>query len=141
MIPKCIFEKHGYFDENLRFVLDWNLWLKFALVGVDFYFDREELVSNRVHSMQVTVKQRDLHLKETDVSVDQIKEIMKETNAAVPFWKMLYEFSYASSRGDSLAIKAELRARKVKVSFVKLLGTKLKNKCIRLAKRIYHKLR
>ena len=28
LIPKVLFEKHGYFDEGMRFVLDWNLWLK-----------------------------------------------------------------------------------------------------------------
>lgn len=141
LIPKCVFEKHGYFDESMRFVLDWNLWLKFALGGVDFYFDDEALVSNRVHSMQVTVKQRKLHSKEANMTVDQLLAIMRDRDADDDYWKMLYEFSYACSRGDSKAIGKELKARNIKVRRAKLFLMKSKSRAKRLAKNIYHKIR
>ncbi len=141
LIPKGVFEQHGYFDERLRFVLDWNLWLKFALGGVDFYFDDEVLVSNRVHSMQVTVKQRELHSKEANMTVDQLFAMMKEQGVDNAYWKMLYEFSYACARGDAKAIRVELKARNIKVRGAKLLLMRTKSKAKRLAKNIYHKIR
>ena len=141
LIPKGLFEQHGYFDEGMRFVLDWNLWLKFALGGVDFYFDDEVLVSNRVHSMQVRVKQRELHSKEANMTVDQLFAMMKEQGADNAYWKMLYEFSYACARGDAKAIRAELKARNIKVRGAKLLLMRTKSKAKRLAKNIYHKIR
>ena len=141
LIPKSVFEECGYFDESMRFVLDWNLWLKFALRGVDFYFDDEALVSNRVHSMQVTVKQRELHSKEANMTVDQLRLLMKNEGANDDYWKMLYEFSYACARGDAKAIGEELKARKIKVRRAKLFVMRGKSKAKRLAKKIYHKLR
>ena len=141
LIPKCIFERHGFFDESLRFVLDWNLWLKFALSGVDFYFDDESLVANRVHSMQVTVRQRELHAKEANETVDWLCATMKERGSEDVYWKLLYKFSYACSRGDSKAIKIELKKRNAKVPRIKLFLAKAQNKCKRLAKRIYHRFR
>jgi len=141
LIPKGLFEQHGYFDEGMRFVLDWNLWLKFALGGVDFYFDDEALVSNRVHSMQVTVKQRELHSKEANMTVDQLYAMMKEQGAADAYWKMLYEFSYACARGDAKSIRAELKARNIRVRGGKLFVMRTKSRAKRLAKNIYHKIR
>ena len=141
MIPKCVFEKNGYFDESQRFVLDWNLWLKFALGGVNFYFDDEQLVSNRVHSMQVTVKQKELHSKEANQTVDQLFAMMKEQGADKEYWEMLYAFSYACGRGDAKAIRAYLKESHIKVPCLKLASMKGKSKLKRLAKTIYHKIR
>ena len=141
LIPKCIFEKHGYFNEDMRFVLDWNLWLKFAFYGVDFYFDSEELVSNRVHNMQVTVKQKELHSKEANMTVEELFEIMKNRDTSEDYLKILYEFSYACGRGDSKTILAYLQEKNIKISNFLLSVRKGKSKLKRLAKRIYHKLR
>ena len=141
LIPKSVFEKCGYFDESLRFVLDWNLWLKFALCGVDFYFDDEELVSNRVHSMQVTVKQKELHSKEANITVNQLFKLLPDKDECGCYSKMLYEFSYACGRGDTKAIRAYLRERSIKVNALKLFLLRTKSKVKRLAKNIYHKIR
>ena len=68
LIPKRFFIEFGFFNEEFRFVLDWNLWLKFTLNGAQVYLDNSILVSNRCHSGQVTVKQKELHMKETNNS-------------------------------------------------------------------------
>ncbi|MDQ3047220.1 MAG: glycosyltransferase [Bacteroidota bacterium] len=39
LIRKSVFEKHGYFDESLKFNEDWELWLRFAVNGVSFLYD------------------------------------------------------------------------------------------------------
>lgn len=141
LIPKDNFEKYGYFDESLRFVLDWNLWLKFALSGVDFYFDDSKLVCNRVHSMQVTVKQKELHSKETNFTVNQLFEIMRENKAQDDYLKMLYYFAYAYDRGDVEAIHSYLREQRIKITVLKAIGLRMKSRMKRVAKDIYHKIR
>ena len=141
LIPRGLFEKYGYFDEGQRFVLDWNLWLRFALAGVDFYFDDERLVSNRVHSMQVTVKQKELHSKEANETVDLLFAIMKEREPGDEYLKLLYEVSYACGRGDVKAIGAYLKERGIKVNRVRLLRRRVKSRLVRFAKAVYHKIR
>lgn len=141
LIPKCIFERIGYFDESMRFVLDWNLWVKFALLGVDFYFDDEKVVCNRVHSMQVTVKQKELHSKETNITVEQLFSIMQEKKAEDFYLQTLYYFAYANGRGDTKAIRLYLKKNNIKTSIWKSVNMRLKCKVIRFAKYIYHRIR
>jgi len=141
LIPKCIFDKNGHFDESLRFVLDWNLWVKLALLGVDFYFDDEELVCNRVHGMQVTVKQKELHSEETNHTVEQLFTIMQKNKAEDFYLKMLYYFSYANSRGDAKGIRFYLKHNNIKINTRKSVNMRLKSKAKRFAKYIYHKIR
>ncbi len=140
LIPKSMFEKYGYFDESLRFVLDWNRWLNFALRGVSFYFDPEVLVFNRVHSMQVTVCQKELHLQETNKTVEQLFLTMQENGADDTYWRALYEFSYSSNRGDVKSIHACLMERNVKIDHVRLIIKKAKSKLVRFVKVMYRKL-
>ena len=141
LIPRELFERCGYFSESLRFVLDWNLWLKFALRGVDFYFDSEPLVANRVHSMQVTVKQKELHSKEADMTVDELSSLMTEEGASDEYWKLLYTFSYSCGRGDSSVIAALITKKGIKVNRLKLLLLRARSKAKRLLKTVYHKIR
>ncbi len=141
LIPKRLFEEISYFDENMRFVLDWNLWLKFALRGVDFYFDDKCLVSNRVHSMQVTVKQKELHAKETNETVDQLFALIKECAGDEAYLKALYAFSYACERGNTRAIGAHIKNSHIKVRRAHLAFLRIKSRLTHLAKKIYHWIR
>lgn len=141
LVPKGVFETCGFFDEELRFVLDWNLWLKFALMGTDFYFDDEVLVCNRVHSMQVTVKQKELHSKEANITVEQLFAMMKDGNLDEDYLKQLYYFSYACGRGDADEIYSYLKENKIRIQSLKKTLMRMKSVCKRIAKKIYHKLR
>ncbi|MBQ7333645.1 MAG: glycosyltransferase [Clostridia bacterium] len=141
LIPKSIFDRCGYFDEVLRFVLDWNLWLKFALSGVDFYFDSEPLVANRVHSMQVTVKQRELHSKEANMTAEELFSLMKKRETDEKYWKLLYRFSYSCGRGDAKAIGEHLKENGIKINKFSLFLSRTKSKIKRFLKGVYHKIR
>lgn len=141
LIPRCIFEKYGYFDESMRFVLDWNLWIKFAFMGVNFYLNDEKLVYNRVHSMQVTVKQKELHSKEANQTVEQLAEMVKNSDFDAEYYRMLYYFSYACDRGNAKEIFLCLKQKNIRVSLVKAVCMRLKNKLKRIAKNIYHSIR
>lgn len=141
LIPKILFERIGFFDENFKFVLDWNLWVKFALRGVDFYFDEERLVSNRVHSMQVTVKQKELHSKEANLTVDQLFSIMKSENNMEIYLQKLYYFAYANGRGNAKDIQLYLKRNGIKFNICKSMFLRLKSRIMRIAKNVYHKIR
>ena len=141
LIPKLMFEKYGYFDESLRFVLDWNLWLKFAMQGVNFYLDDEALVFNRVHSSQVTVKQKELHKKEAHITVNQLFEMVKEGNYDEKYARRLYYFSYSTRRGNSESIKAYLKENNIKYSGITAFKNRTRTAIVRLMKKVYHKLR
>ena len=141
LIPRGVFDRVGFFNEDLRFVLDWNLWLKFALFGVDFYFDDEKLVCNRVHSMQVTVKQKELHSKEANMTVDEVFSIIKAEKFDEYYPKALYYFACSSDRGDKNEIRLYLKREKIKTNIFKRQWLHMKTKIKRLLKKIYHSLK
>lgn len=141
LIPKALFEKYGYFDEGMRFVLDWNLWVKFALFGANFYLNDDKLVGNRVHSMQVTVKQKELHSKEANETVEQLFEIMKSAEFDDFYLKTLYYFAYSCNRGDSTAIRSYLKEKNIRINAYKSISMHCKIKIRKFAKRFYHAIR
>ncbi len=51
MARKTVFEKYGYFDENLRRSEDWDLWLRWAHRGVKFYYLDKILAHYRMRNV------------------------------------------------------------------------------------------
>ena len=141
LIPKQCFEKYGYFDEELRFVLDWSLWLRFAYSGAEFYFDNTKLVYSRVHDMQVTVRQKNLHVIETNYSVDWLFRLITQNNTKLEYLRMLYYFAFANNRGDLPRIERYLRENDIQLDMRQAYAMRLKNKFVMVLKRIYHSLR
>lgn len=138
LIPKSIFEKAGYFNESMRFVLDWNLWLKFAAAGLNFYLDDEVLVSNRCHSAQVTATQKQLHTTEAEQTVEEVFEVVKDK--PYTFLKGLYVFAYARKSPHFNRIKLYFDENKFKKPRVKAWRLRNKFKLRNFAKKIYRKI-
>ena len=135
LIPRNLFKDGFFFNEDMRFVLDWNLWLKFAIGGAEFYVDKEVLVSNRQHSGQVTNTQSELHKKETEETVNELFELLKRENEElIPD---LYIFASVTKREKTKAIKEYIRERNLKVSESYKTAMWAKIKTRRFAKRIY----
>lgn len=141
LIPKTFFAEGLAFCEEMRFVLDWNLWLKLALAGASVYVDDRILVSNRCHAGQVTVKQKELHAKEANETVEQLFGLMKQGDFDKEYLRLLYEFSYACDRGDTRAIGEYLTAKGIKKRRLRAARLRFANRCKRFAKRVYHKIR
>lgn len=140
LLPACFFENGLYFNEDMRFLLDWDLWLKFAIDGKSFFSDKHILVGSRVHSEQVTFKQKELHILETEKSVDEVFKYIKD-NDKVQFAKCLYYFSYATKKGNYKEIQEYLKTKGKYISCVKKYYYKVRFNLIKFAKKIYHKLR
>lgn len=139
LIPKAIFDKGLYFREDMKFVLDWNLWLKFAIAGVEAYIDNAELVKNRVHGGQVTVKQKELHKTEADETVSELYELLKDGDPQL--LKTLYYFAISTKKSVAGDIEKEFFERKIKISKIRVSFYILKRKIINVLKKIYHFLR
>lgn len=139
LIPKSIFDSGLYFDESMRFVLDWNLWLKMAASGVGVYLDDAVLVKNRVHGGQVTVKQKQLHKVEAEKTVEDLYSFLQDKPVA--FMKELYCFTYATKRPGREAMKAYLKKQGCKVPAVRCWTARCKSVIKKTAKRIYHAIR
>ncbi len=54
LIPKSVFEHVGNFDENMRYLQDFDMWLRMFWYDYRFICHADMLVVSRVHRMQTT---------------------------------------------------------------------------------------
>ncbi len=139
LIPKAVFEKGLYFREDMRFVLDWNLWLKVAAEGFCVHIDSAELVKNRVHSGQVTVKQKELHRIEAIKTVEELFEMLRDKEPY--FMQELYVFAFSTRKEITPKIKAYLKENGIAVPASRALKMYIKQQTKKVLKKIYHKIR
>lgn len=139
LIPKSVFSKGLFFREDMRFVLDWNLWLKVAAEGFKVHIDSAELVKNRVHGGQVTVKQKELHKTEARDTVEELFLTLRDKEPY--FMQELYVFAYATKKEIAPEIKKYLKEKGIAIPTTRALEIKAKIQVKTLLKRIYHKIR
>ncbi|MDD6307952.1 MAG: glycosyltransferase [Clostridia bacterium] len=139
LIPKCLFEQGLYFREDMHFVLDWNLWLKFAINGAHFFVDDHILVSIRQHSMQVTEKHKELYKKETVETEEELFLILKEKNEK-RLLDELYVFIVSGRSPLSCTIRDYYEKHNYKKPYIKTAMMKMQFSIMRFMKKIYHKL-
>jgi len=65
LIPRKVFDETGLFDEELKYIQDWKMWVYITLYKYDFINIKENLVKNRIHSQQQTIKIKDVQPIET----------------------------------------------------------------------------
>lgn len=140
LIPKSIFQRTNYFEESMRYILDWDLWLKFAIAGVDFYLDNKIIVSNRCHGAQVTVKQKQLYQLETTQMVKSLFENLK-ANEDTFYVKELYYFAYGTKREGWKEIRAYCKEKKIRLCLFRSTALRIKSSVVGCMKKVYHKLR
>lgn len=139
LIPKSVFEKGLYFREDMRFVLDWNLWLKVAIEGFKVHIDSTELVKNRVHGGQVTVKQKELHKTEAIKTVEELFEMLRDKEPY--FMQELYVFAFSTRKEITPKIKAYLKEKGITVPLFRPFGMYINQQTKKNLKKIYHKIR
>ena len=137
LIPKALFDDGLYFRENMKFVLDWNLWLKFAISGANVYVDTTVLASNRQHCGQVTVKQKELHKTETKATCEELFSILLE-NKRWDFLLELYYYCFSINNSIKTEILKSLKANKIKIDFKKAILLRFKTIVRNILKKIYH---
>lgn len=140
LIPRTFFDKGLYFREDMRFVLDWNLWQKMAINGAQVYVAREELVSNRIHSQQVTVKQADRHAPELAASCEEMFELLKN-HENPDFIRLLYYYCDATEKEVTKNIEAYMKENHLTINPAEKIRYVIKKKTIKLMKKAYHAIR
>ena len=140
LIPKSYFDKGMCFREDMRFVLDWNLWQKFAINGVQVFVEKTILVSNRMHSQQVTVKQADRHGPEMEMSCEEMFALLKG-HTEPEFMRLLYYYCTATEKKIAKDIEIYMKENGISIKPAKKMKYVFKKKSVGLAKRIYHAVR
>lgn len=100
LIPKDLINKVGDFSTELKFILDWEYWLRAALSGANLYrIGNERLVMNRVHRAQVTVRESNRYAEEmTKVSESLFDKVISSQNMEVV--KDFYIYSGVNSQNE-----------------------------------------
>ena len=140
LIPKKLFDSGMYFHEDMKYVLDWNLWLRFAVGGVQMYASNKILVSNRQHAAQVTVQQRERYLPEFQETCGELLEQLKKTGNRKQLLA-LYYYCYATNNGFTPQLEAEIRAQKIRIGYVQRFFRKCRMKILRVMKKVYNAYR
>ncbi len=138
LIPKKIFDSGFSFNESQKFVLDWNLWLRLALSGYEFYVLSNNVIANRVHSSQVTVTHAHLLKKEKEETIFELFEFAK--NKEEKYMKSLCLFACQNSSEHFDVIYKYLKENKIRISRLKLFWYKVKIIIKNIVKKIYKKV-
>ena len=140
LIPRTFFDSGLAFREDMRFVLDWNLWQKLAICGASVYVDGRQLVANRMHSQQVTVKQKNRYVPELAASCTELFEILKD-NPDPEFMRLLYCYCFSTEQPITKDMESYMREKNVSVKHWKKFWYVFMNRTVKIAKRLYHRVR
>lgn len=137
LIPKALFDSGLSFRDDMKFVLDWNLWLKFSLADAKVYIDSKDLVSNRQHSAQVSVTHKKFHKLEINETCEELFSILLE-NKRWDFLLELYYYCFAINKSIKTEILKSLKANEIKIDFKKAILLRFKTIVRNILKKIYH---
>lgn len=140
MIPKALFDKGLYFREDMQFVVDRNLWQRFAIAGAEVYVDRRVLVSNRQHSEQVTQKHRNRRAPELLKSCEEMFELLK-IHPDPRFMLQLFYYCVITKKELASPIQIFLNERGIPINPVRLTKQYIKMRIVRVLKSVYHMYR
>ena len=132
MIPKAFFDQGLSFREDMRFVLDWNLWQKMAIHGAQAYVDPTILFSNRIHPQQVTVIQSDRHAPELLASCEELFALLKEQKDP-EFLRLLYYYCVSTGQPVEKDIRAHMKSSGIAIKPLRKMRYTLKKRSDKIA--------
>lgn len=136
MIPKAFFDNGLQFREDMRFVLDWNMWQKIAINGGQVYVNSTILASNRMHSQQVTVLQAERFKPELTIGCEEIFSLLKN-NSQPEYMRVLYYYCNANGQPIAEKIMQYMKENAISVKPLRKMKHRLKVKSTKLVKCIY----
>ncbi|MGG0369517.1 glycosyltransferase [Priestia endophytica] len=78
IIKKEIFEQAGYFDPNLRYTQDYEMWIRLLIEGYKIYYLDEELTKFRIHKESGTYKHQRAIQQEVSIIESEYRPLLKE---------------------------------------------------------------
>lgn len=143
LLPKKVFENNNLFNTKYIYIQDKMFWLGLALQGYNYYFYPDMIVYSRIHKEQVSVKKRNMYLKEMNNFVESLYEIFIQSNDILKL-KELYIFTLKKEYADkNRKIKKYLINNK-SLTFrenFRFSLLKIKNYAIYYLKKIYHMIK
>ena len=116
LIPKTAFEECGLFEESLRYVQDFLMWMRFFWAGYSLVCTDESLVYNRIHKKQLTQTGSALFRKESErISAAVIPKLCRISTDKYNF---LYMYAmYNATYGNRSIVSACLQAAEARGLF------------------------
>jgi len=99
LLPRCIFEKFGFFDLNRKTIQDYILFITFFKCGIKYIFLDEVLVISRHHKEQDTSRKMDIHLCELNFLYKWAFDLFKDKFQEMPMWQFNHFLKIVKKRG------------------------------------------
>lgn len=119
LIPRSVF---GKFDENYKYILDWEMWIRLASHGLCFYLMNDTLVFNRKHKNQVSEKQKQLFAIETKTMANHLLVQFAENNdteMCLEICYLLFRLNLFDKEFDIFFNEYNIKYSKIKAFFIK----------------------
>lgn len=116
LIPRTAFEECGLFDESLRYVQDFLMWMHFFWAGYCLVCTDESLVYNRIHKNQLTQTGSRLFRKESE----QISTVVIPKLCSISTERHNFAYMYAmynATYGNRAIVKSCIKAAEEKGLF------------------------
>lgn len=144
LIPRYVFNSVGFFDEELRYNQDFDMWLKMCFGKFSWIYHNDVGVLSRMHQAQVTQTRKDLFYRDSYKLGERL--IPQLANASDKKYNYLYLYAkhcakYALSK--SLAQCKKLACENAKFSFtqtIKLKIIELYGKIRPAIRRVYYRV-
>lgn len=138
LVPKKVIDTIGYFDEEMIYLNDLDYWYRMMFTGVDIVYIKDQLVKNRIHGQQVSVKKIDLLDKEKhylirkcDQNLDRVK-----INKEFVLEQLAYFCANEGLNNELKMIWKHMKCNMMSTNslYFKLQATKVKGKIIQTLK-------
>jgi len=91
----------GPFDERLKYIQDWKMWVSLSLMNYNFYKINQDLVKTRIHNQQQTILLKSIREKEIQIFIKELSDYLLHDKIANK--RKLIQVIYMASRlGDKL---------------------------------------
>ena len=118
LIPKCVFEKCGGFDERLRYSQDLLMWYKIFLNGYKLVYSGETDVYGRVHNKQLTQTGKEIFYSDSEKVCEMVLDgFISQTTKK---YRLVYYFAKYNAKYNVKKVRKTAIAQGKKTKTLKL---------------------
>ena len=109
LIPKRALQECGYFDENMKYLQDLDMWLRICASDFKFTLQKDLLVFSRIHIAQQTNRISNLFLIDRDFMVEKNFRILSNSKSEDKF-KLIKRYYLLAVKGHDNAYKKTIKS-------------------------------
>lgn len=117
LIRRECFDKAGFFNERSNFAEDWEMWIRMALVGIQFHYLDEVLCLVRIHGKQLLSFSQGLHQRNLQL-VDEVRRMIdsRQDKSLLREWQIMKSFVNYQTAGTALVAGTEESSARIKLA-------------------------